>query len=195
MPITWLDVILLVVMLISGLLAMVRGFMREVLSITSWVAAAVVAYLAYPRLFPVVQTYLTNDIVAKIVTVASVFLGVLMVVAVITIKISDSILDSRIGALDRSFGFLFGLARGLIIVVVAFLFFNFFVQERVRPAFVKEAKSRVILETTGEWLMSRLPDVEAMYEKYKQKKREEQDPDAPPAGRSSLRPSGPVRIG
>ena len=53
--------------------------------------------------------------------VAGVFVGTLIVVSVITVRISDMILDSRIGALDRTLGFLFGLARGLLIVVVAFL--------------------------------------------------------------------------
>ncbi len=45
----------------------------------------------------------------------------------ITVRISDMILDSRVGALDRTLGFLFGLGRGLLIVVVAFVFFNWLV--------------------------------------------------------------------
>jgi membrane protein required for colicin V production len=189
MPITLLDIILLVVMLISALLAMVRGFMREILSLTSWVAAAVVAYLAFPKMYPLVQGYISNDIAAKIAAVAIVFLGTLLIVAVVTIRISDTILDSRIGALDRTLGFIFGLGRGLLIVVVAFLFFNFFAPEKSKPAFVKDAKSRVILESTGDWLMSKLPDVEALYEKYKQKKREDQDPDSTQGDRSGLAPA------
>ena len=48
MPITWLDFLLLGVMLISGLLAMIRGFMREVLSIAAWVAAAVATSFSTP---------------------------------------------------------------------------------------------------------------------------------------------------
>ncbi len=52
------------------------------------------------------------------------FLLTLLVVSIITVRISDMILDSRVGALDRTLGFLFGLGRGLIIVVVAFLFFR-----------------------------------------------------------------------
>ena len=53
MPITILDIILLVVMLISGLLAMIRGFMREILSIAAWAAAAVATLYLYARLLPV----------------------------------------------------------------------------------------------------------------------------------------------
>src|SRR5262249_10958304 len=100
MPITWLDIILLVVMLISALLAMVRGFMREVLSIASWAAAAIVAALSFPTLKPLALQYVSNDIVASVAAVAVAFLGTLLIVSIITIRISDMILDSRVGALD-----------------------------------------------------------------------------------------------
>jgi membrane protein required for colicin V production len=96
--------------------------------------------------------------VASIVVVAGVFIGTLIVVSIITVRISDMILDSRIGALDRTLGFLFGLARGLLIVVVAFLFFSWLVPEKQRPDWVTGAKSRVVLQGTGDWLMSLLPD-------------------------------------
>ena len=67
------------------------------------------------------------------VVVAGVFVGTLIVVSVITVRISDMILDSRIGALDRTLGFLFGLRAGLLIVVVAFLFFSWLVPDKQRP--------------------------------------------------------------
>src|SRR6476469_4496645 len=156
MPITLLDLILLVVMLISALLAMVRGFMREVLSIASWAAAAVLTLYSYPKLKPVVLQYFSNDIVASAITVGGVFLGTLLVVSVITIKISDKILDSRVGALDRTLGFLFGLARGLVIVVVALLFVAWLVPSCGETEWVKNAKSRVAAPATGQWLMSML---------------------------------------
>src|SRR5256885_15069410 len=90
--------------------------------------------------------------------VGGVFLGTLIIVSILTIKISDVVLDSRVGALDRTLGFLFGLARGLVIVVVAFLFFAWLVPDRSQPEWVKNAKSRVVLQGTGQWLMSMLPD-------------------------------------
>jgi membrane protein required for colicin V production len=159
MPVTILDLILLGVMLISGLLAMVRGFMREILSIAAWAIAAIVTLYSFPKLLPVAKANLgTSDTVASIVVVAGVFIGTLVVVSVITVRISDMILDSRIGALDRTLGFLFGLARGLLIVVVAFLFFTWLVPDKQRPDWVTGAKSRVVLQGTGDWLMSLLPD-------------------------------------
>lgn len=158
MPITLLDIILLAVMLISGLLAMIRGFMREVLSIAAWIAAALATLYLFNRLLPHAQQYFNNDMVAKAAVIGGVFLGTLLIVSIITVRISDMILDSRIGALDRTLGFLFGLARGLVIVVVAFLFFDWLVPQKSQPSWVTDAKSRVVLASTGDWLKSMLPD-------------------------------------
>ena len=155
-----LDVILLAVMLISALLAMVRGFMREVLSIASWAAAAV-ATLYFPQAadsgregVPHHERYRRAGVIGR-----RHFFGTLIVVAVITIKISDTVLDSRIGALDRTLGFLFGLGRGLVIVVVAFLFFTWLVPDRSQPEWVNEGEiACVVLKKTGEWIVSMLPE-------------------------------------
>ncbi|MDI1343388.1 MAG: CvpA family protein, partial [Pseudolabrys sp.] len=153
MPITLLDILLLVVMLISGLLAMIRGFMREILSIGAWGVAALVTLYSFAKVLPIAQGYFSSNTVATGVTIGSIFLLTLLIVSIITVRISDMILDSRVGALDRSLGFLFGLGRGLIIVVVAFLFFAWLVPDKQRPDWVTAAKSRVVLESTGNWLM------------------------------------------
>jgi len=192
MPITLLDIVLLVVMLVSGLLAMIRGFMREVLSIASWAAAALVTVWAFPKLVPQAKQYFTSDMFANAAVIGGVFLGTLIIVSIFTIKVSDMVLDSRVGALDRTLGFLFGLARGLVIVVVAFLFFAWLVPERSQPNWVKDAKSKVVLKGTGDWLISMLPDdpESTILKRLKRPKGEEQEPqDAAPGERSDLAPA------
>jgi membrane protein required for colicin V production len=185
MPITILDMVLIGVMLISGLLAMIRGFMREILSIAAWVIAAGATVYSYAKLLPYARSYLNNDIVAAAVVVGGTFLLTLLVVSIITVRFSDMVLDSRVGALDRTLGFLFGLARGLLIVAVAYMFFDWLVPQRSQPNWVTSAKSKVVLSGTGDWLISMSPDVEALYTKYKQRKREEAEPqDASPDQRS-----------
>jgi membrane protein required for colicin V production len=153
-----LDIGLLAVMLISGILAMVRGFMREILSIASWLIAAGVTLYGYARAEALVRDYVANDLLAKGIAIGGLFLITLLVVSLFTVKISDLILDSRVGALDRSLGFLFGLARGLVIMVVAFLFFAWLVPAKSQPDWVTNARSRVVLQATGDWLLSLLPD-------------------------------------
>jgi membrane protein required for colicin V production len=193
MPITLLDIALISVMLISGLLAMVRGFMREILSIASWAVAAGATLYAYAKLLPMAKTYFNNDIVAAAVVVGGTFLVTLIIVSIITVRFSDMILDSRIGALDRTLGFLFGLGRGLIIVVVAFMFFAWLVPERTQPAWVSNAKSKVMLEKTGEWIESLLPEEMDKYLSglFKKKGKPEEEPaEPPPDQRGSLEAPG-----
>ena len=178
MPITLLDFILIGVMLVSALLAMIRGFMREILSIAAWVIAAVATLYAYSRLLPYAKTYFNNDIIAAGAVIGGTFLGTLLIVSIITVRFSDMVLDSRVGALDRTLGFLFGLARGLIIVVVAFLFFAWLVPPRTQPSWVANAKSRVVLQSTGDWLISMLPDdpESTILKRLKRPKQDEGEP-------------------
>jgi membrane protein required for colicin V production len=191
MPITLLDIILLLVMLVSGLLAMIRGFMREILSIGAWGVAALVTLYSYPRVLPLAKQYFASDSVAAAVSAGGIFLGTLLIVSIITARVSDMILDSRVGALDRTLGFLFGLARGLVIVVVAFLFFAWLVPDRGQPEWVRSAKSKLVLQNTGQWLMSMLPDdpESTILKRLKKPKLEDQDtPDAGPDQRSDVPP-------
>jgi len=154
---TALDFGLLAVMLISGVLAMVRGFMREVLSIASWVIAAVVTLYGYSRVLPFVKQYVHNDLFATGIAVGGLFLLTLLVVSLFTVKISDIVLDSRVGALDRTLGFFYGAARGILVVAVGLMFFNWLVGANP-PAWVSEAKSRPLLESVGNYLQSLLPE-------------------------------------
>jgi len=181
MPITLLDIVLIVVMLISGLLAMVRGFMREVLSITAWILAAAATLYSYAKLLPLAKQYFNNDIVAAVAVVGGVFLVTLLIVSVLTIRISDMVLDSRVGALDRTLGFLFGLARGLIIVVVAYTFFDWLVPDRSKPDWVLHAKSKVVLTSAGDWLKAQLPENAETTILNKLKKPRPEDADQPQA--------------
>src|ERR1700680_1621039 len=183
MTITLLALVLLEVMLISCLRAMVRGFMREILSIAAWGAAALVTLYAFGKLLPTAKTYFNNDTVASIVVVAGVFIGTLIVVSVITVRISDMILDSRVGGPAPTLGFLLGLARGLLIVVVAFMFFSWLVPDKQRPDWVTGAKSRLVLQGTGDWLMSLLPDdpENTILKRFKKNKPDDEQTDTDPA--------------
>ncbi len=182
MPITLLDIGLIVIMLISALLAMVRGFMREVLSIAAWILAAGATLYSYTKLLPYAKQYFNNDIVAAAAVVGGVFLVTLIVVSILTVRVSDMVLDSRVGALDRTLGFLFGLGRGLIIVVVAYMFFDWLVPDRSKPVWVMHAKSKVVLSSTGEWLKDQLPEnAEAtILKKLKKPRPEDETPDSAP---------------
>ena len=155
---TLLDGILLGIVLLSAILAMIRGFAREVFSIASWVAAAVATYMFWDDLLPQAEKYISNDDIAKGVTILGIFVVTLFVVTLITMKISDFILDSKAGPLDRTLGFLFGAARGLLLVVICVLFVNFFMEEDKQWSWISEAKSKPWLDDLGNRLLNMLPE-------------------------------------
>ncbi|KRB50280.1 colicin V production protein [Rhizobium sp. Root708] len=156
MPITIFDGIVIGVVLFSAVLAMVRGFSREVLSIASWGGSAAAAYYFYPYLVPYAKKYTDDDRIALVGSAAVVFLIALIVISFITMKIADFIIDSRIGALDRTLGFLFGAARGILLLVVAVAFWNWLVEDH-GPAWVNNAKSKPFLDSMVVKLQSVLP--------------------------------------
>jgi membrane protein required for colicin V production len=153
-----LDGVVVAVVLISAILAMFRGFVREVLSIAAWVAAAVLAYAFYAQLTPYVSEYVNNRALAVGLSAAAIFLVSLIIVSVITMKISDFVMDSPVGVLDRLLGFVFGAARGLLLLVVAVIFFNWLVDEPNRPAWVTTAQSYPELSRLGDRLIAAIPD-------------------------------------
>jgi membrane protein required for colicin V production len=158
MPIQWLDVILILIMLISAFLAMLRGLTREMLSIMSWALAALAALFFYQLYRERVRQLIEPQMLADAVLIIVVFVIVLIVVSLITVRLSNRVLDSRVGALDRTLGFVFGLVRGLILVVIAYELIAAIVPKESLPRWVTEARSLPVIESTGRAIISLLPD-------------------------------------
>ena len=155
---SYLDLAVLGIVLVSALLSMMRGFSREVLAIGSWAAAAAAAYYFYPVVVPYLTPYIHKEVFAQAAAAALVFFVTLIVVSLFTVRLSDAILDSKIGALDRSLGFLFGVARGFLLAVVAFAIFNWLVSEKQQPEWVKNARTRPVLTGAADRIVAMLPE-------------------------------------
>jgi membrane protein required for colicin V production len=188
---SYLDLGLIGVVFISAILSMLRGFTREVLAIASWAAAAIAAYYFHPLALPYIKPYISKDTIALAAAVGAVFLVTLVIVSIVTVRISDAILDSKVGALDRTLGFMFGAARGVLLCVVAFLFFNWLVPEKGQPEWVREAKTRPFLQSTGEQLMAMLPEdpLNTLQERVNRKLREGEPPPEPEAPAQGQQPA------
>jgi len=191
---SYLDLGLIGVIFVSSLLAMLRGFTREVLAIASWAAAALAALYFHPLVVPYLKPYISKDTIALAAAAGIVFFVALIIVSIVTVRISDMILDSKVGALDRSLGFLFGAARGLLLCAVAFIFFNWLVPEKTQPEWVKNAKMRPLLSVTGDQIMALLPDdPESILAKLKKSKPGAPPEDAPAEGDDSKSPTPPAK--
>jgi membrane protein required for colicin V production len=169
---SYLDLIVLAVIVVSALLAMLRGFTREVMAIISWGAAAAAAVYLYPMVVPKLADpgspiFVAKETLRPYLAGASIFFVVLILVSIVTIRISDAILDSRIGALDRSLGFLFGLARGVLLCAIAFVFLNWLAPDAVNASgqgdgakkdWIANSRSLPLLKTASDELLALLPD-------------------------------------
>lgn len=173
---TYLDAAFLAVALISGLLAMYRGFSREVLSIGSWLAAAGAA--AYFVMFHKAtaenisqQMGIGNVQIAQIGAAALIFLFTLILVHLITSRVSDLVLDSRIGMIDRVLGFMFGMARAFVLVLVPYMGLAAAVEKKDQhPEWVRNSWSVQFIEPAGDKLAAYLKtQVEAFYAKKAEK--------------------------
>ena len=140
LPVNVLDGIIVIVLLLSALFACTRGFVKEVLAIGGWIGAFFSALYLYEPVKPYVAMYLPKGVVADAATFVGLFSASLVVFSILSHQISSRVRESSIGPLDRSLGFLFGLARGGVIIVVAYLLLAQLVPVEKQPDAVSEAK-------------------------------------------------------
>jgi membrane protein required for colicin V production len=156
-PINPIDAIVLATLLLSALIAFARGFVLEVLSIGSWIGAAFAAMYGFGPLRPYVSEFLGPGLVADAVTVLALFLGVLVLLSVFSHQISRGLRGGPLGALDRSLGFLFGLARGALFVCLAYLVGSWVVPTGEQPRWVRDARTLPAIEAGATWLVGLAP--------------------------------------
>ncbi len=154
-----LDIILLVLMLVSGLLALMRGFTREVLSLFAWVVAGAAAWWAVqlPPLVDFTRGFIANDKLAVIITGAAAFLLVLLVMSVISVKIGDWVLDSAVGPFDRTLGGFYGVLRALVLVTIAYLFYIYNAPVEKRLDWIEKARLKPLVVSTADVLIGFMP--------------------------------------
>jgi membrane protein required for colicin V production len=153
------------------------------------VTAAAVAWFLHPLILPRIKDHISNPTLALAAAIGAIFVVTLLIVSIITVRFSDFILDSRIGALDRTLGFVFGAGRGFLICVVGWVFLAWLVQGKM-PDWATNARSRPMLESTGNTLIGMLPDPEGVMAQVR--RRQNEDVAQPPADATPSRVAPPA---
>jgi len=182
MVFTGVDVGVAVLVLISAILATARGFTREILSLATWAGSAAIAAYMYFYHQDIAAAYIKEPLVATGVTVIGSFIVALIVLHLLTMWIGDLVVDSRVGPLDRTLGFVFGAARGVLICVVAAVFANFLLgpDPGKLPPMLKDAKSFPPLMSAGDYLINLLPpDIGSQVQDFLQKRGQNSDDTGP----------------
>ncbi len=128
---TAIDAVVAVVIVLSALLAYSRGLVREIMAIVGWIAAAILAFIFAPQVqplvkeLPVIGEFLSDSCELSIIAAfAAVFALALVIVSLFTPVFSSVVQRSALGGLDQGLGFLFGVARGVLLVAVAFFVYD-----------------------------------------------------------------------
>lgn len=163
MQFTVVDAGVAVITLLSGILAYSRGLTREFFAIAGWVAAAVAAYYAAPMLeplireLPVVGKFLAASCVISMIAAFTVVVAVvLMILSIFTPMIAGLVLDSALGPLDRMLGFVFGVARGLVLIAIVFLIYTHYSGAETWPP-LNNAASKAMFEESAALIEQNLP--------------------------------------
>lgn len=151
------DLIVLAVVILSGLFALMRGLVKEVLSIVSWVGALFVALYAFAYVAPYVAGVIQPAWLADVITGVGLFVAALIALGLVSSLISGAVHKSSAGALDRSLGFLFGLVRGAVIVCVAWLAMSRVLPSSDYPAWLKTARTLPLVERGANILLGMVP--------------------------------------
>lgn len=116
-----LDVIILIVVAISALIALSRGLVKEVLSIIGWILATMAVIYILPVVMPFAKEYISNGYVAGVVS--SLFILILFFILWIyaTAGVVGKIRTSKLNGMDRMLGLFFGIARAFLLVVLFYI--------------------------------------------------------------------------
>ncbi len=155
----WVDLVVLAVVLVSGLLGAMRGLVREVLGVAAWVAAAWIAspYGVFPYVAPWARKQVSDPGVGDIMAFGGVFLVALIVLWLLVGAVSSRVRGSALGGLDRTFGLVFGLGRGAVLLAVAYILTGFLIPTEGWPPQVLDARLLSPVHQGAQWLATQLP--------------------------------------
>lgn len=166
-----IDVVVVIVLLFSAAVSFWRGLIREVLTIAGIVGGLVASYVAGPLLIPQMRLWfgvvegaepqklgpITYEMAADVTSYLTIFIVVIFVLSIISHFISEFVRNIGLGALDRSLGVIFGLARGILLLGVIYLPFSYLLTDEMKEQYLVPAKSYVYLEGVSQALMVYMP--------------------------------------
>lgn len=174
----YIDLIVIAVILISAGLAFFRGFIRETLTILGVVGGLLAAYQFGDNLIPLYNNLLgvgSQSLeegaeaekflgvleyaqLSKVLSYASVFLGVVILLSVVSFFLSRAVEKIGLGMVDRSLGVVFGIIRGVLILGLIYLPFQMFLEEEEKVEWFSDSRSIVYIEWTAEWIRNFFPE-------------------------------------
>ena len=157
LSVTAIDILVVIVIVVSAGYAGMRGLVHETFAIFEWVAAGYIALRFTPLFQPLLHDIISPPWLEWIAVFVATFLIVFIPLSIMSHRVSEQVKKSEIGPIDRTFGFVFGLARGLVIVGFAYIAFAALVPARDHPDTLTKARLFPLIRNTSDVLRSLTP--------------------------------------
>jgi membrane protein required for colicin V production len=152
------DLAVLAVIALSAVFAFARGFVREALSIVAWVGAALITLYGFAYAYGIIAGFVATPLLAELVAGAGLFLISLIGLTILTGFVGRFVHSSALSPIDRTLGLIFGVARGAVLVSLAYLVIDISLPQTDRPAWLRDAKSEPFLAQGADLLRGVLPE-------------------------------------
>lgn len=156
----WVDMAVAAVVILSTIIAVFRGFVREILSILAWGAAVAAAIWFGPPASTFLHRYISTPFVAPVLAYAGIFLLVLISLGVGSHYIAKTVRHSPVGTADRLLGVPYGILRGLALVGLVYFAFSQMVPLHEQPSWLTQARLLPVLRASSDVISSLLPGLE-----------------------------------
>jgi membrane protein required for colicin V production len=154
-----IDIISWSILGLSALAGIVRGFTREVLGISAWIGALIASYMFAPMIKPYLDPLIQRKVFLDPACLIVSFIGAFFILGVMFKAISRTIRSSVLGSVDRSLGLIFGVARGLIVLLCAYVLVLFFLPVSKQPEALRGALITKVLDISLSELEYHTPDL------------------------------------
>ena len=152
------DAVILLVVAISAMFGFLRGLVREVLGLAAWVGAAVAAVTFFPQLQTLARRSISNPDIADPVAFGLVFLLVLIALSLVARALGGAVRRSVLSGLDRVLGLVYGLARGAVFAIAAYLLAGVYEPAGEWPPEVRDARTMPTIYLGAAWMARQLPE-------------------------------------
>jgi len=159
MDINWLDIILIFSMLVSGLLALTQGFVKEILSLIGWIISFISVTALMPEAGKFLRPFIESESVSDLITIGLIFLLTLMIWRIASLFIVKLFKVTSISYIDRILGFIFGVFRIYILASIIFAVLVLPVDNLDRPNYVKSSNISSIIEKSTNILLKNIPQL------------------------------------
>ncbi len=163
------DLIVFVIILYSMFQCAAKGFMRSLLSFSKWLFALIITIILVPKLNPWIENYIESKFIADVGLGIFIYIVSLFIIINLGKAISSAVTWSGLGAVDKTFGLIFGIFRGYVICVCVYSISNWFYPHQNWPIKTDNTYSFETIYLGSNFLIKELPNSKDYYDETEEK--------------------------